>query len=64
MRKIAVVWFDRNRNKFRVGIGKEQKTHIGRYNNEKTARAVEKAVVKAYRIGYIDATRSDKHDLH
>ena len=58
MRKVAVVWYDADRNKYRVGMGKGQKTHVGRYATEEIAKAVAKAVTKAYWTGWHDKTMS------
>ena len=63
MRKAAVIWFDKNRNKYRVSMGRGQKTHIGRYDSLKEAKAAEKASVKAYRLGWNDAVDAARKGL-
>ena len=52
MRKAVVIWRDKERRKYRVAMGRNQKTHIGRYNTEKEAVAAARACEKAYRIGF------------
>ena len=52
MRKAVVIWKDKERGKYRVAMGRSQKTHIGRYDTEKEAIAAAKACEKAYCIGY------------
>lgn len=51
MRKVGVIWYDSERHSWRVAMGKDQKTHIGRYATFKIAKRVLKAAIKAYKIG-------------
>ena len=52
MRKDAVIWFDTERQKYRVAIGMGQKHHIGRYDTREEAEMARKAAVRAYRYGW------------
>lgn len=56
MKKAGVIWFDSNRNQYRVAIGKGQKHHIGRYNTQREAKAALQAAVRGYRYGWDKAT--------
>ena len=49
MRKAGVIWYDNEKKKFRVAIGKGQKHHIGRYNTEKEAKAALHGAIQGYR---------------
>lgn len=58
MRKAGVIWFDNERSRYRVAIGKGQKHHIGRYKTLKEAEAALEAAVKGYRYGWDKAIGS------
>lgn len=56
MRKTGVIWYDKERKKYRVAVGKGQKEHIGRYNTREEAEIALKAATKAYWIANWNAT--------
>lgn len=50
--KTGVIWYDNERRKFRVAIGKGQKKHIGRYDTRREAEIALNAATKAYHYAY------------
>ena len=58
MKKLASVWFDTERQQYRVCTGRRLKTHIGRYETEEEAEKIANAVDRAYCIGWLEAIRS------
>lgn len=58
MKKLASVWFDTERQQYRVCTGRRLKTHIGRYETEEEAEEIANAVDRAYCIGWLEAIRS------
>mgnify|MGYP000935528053 CR=1 FL=1 len=58
MKKLASVWFDTERQQYRVCTGRRLKTHIGRYETEEEAEEIASAVDRAYCIGWLEAIRS------
>ena len=58
MKKLASVWFDTERQQYRVCTGRRLKTHIGRYETEEEAQEIASAVDRAYCIGWLEAIRS------
>lgn len=55
LKKDGVIWFDTERNKFRVAIGERQKYHIGRYDTLDEAEKALHRAIRAYRCGYNSA---------
>lgn len=55
MKKIASVWFDTDRQKYRVCTGRRLKTHVGRYETKEEAEEVATAVDRAYCVGWLEA---------
>lgn len=58
MKKLASVWFDTERQQYRVCTGRQLKTHVGRYETKKEAEEIASAVDRAYCIGWLEAIRS------
>ena len=58
MKKLASVWFDTERQQYRVCTGRQLKTHVGRYETKEEAEGIASAVDRAYCIGWLEAIRS------
>ena len=58
MKKLASVWFDTERQQYRVCTGRQLKTHVGRYETKEEAQEIASAVDRAYCIGWLEAIRS------
>lgn len=58
MKKLASVWFDTERQQYRVCTGRQLKTHVGRYETKEEAEEIANAVDRAYCIGWLEAIRS------
>lgn len=59
MKKISVLYFDNERQKYRVAMGERQNIHIGRYDTLQEAQRVQMAIMKAYEEGEKAALQSD-----
>lgn len=51
MKKISVLYFDNERQKYRIAMGERQNIHIGRYDTLEEAQRVQMAIMKAYEEG-------------
>ena len=61
--KTGVIWYDNERKKFRVAIGKGQKKHIGRYDTRHEAEIALKAATKAYHYAYEYSRNLTTHQI-
>ncbi len=59
MKKISVLYFDNERQKYRIAMGERQNIHIGRYDTLEEAQRVQMAIMKAYEEGEKAALKSD-----
>ena len=62
-KKSSVIWYDKERGKFRVAMGKRKNTHIGRFATLPEALAISAVVDKAYEIGYEAAMEEYEQEL-